>query len=339
MDSISQATLGAAIGETLLGRKVGNKAVLWGAVAGTLPDLDVLAYPLMDQIAQLGWHRGPSHAFFYLTVAAPVMGWLISRIHRSQTVSWRRWTLLVYLAFITHVLLDAFTVYGTQWFRPFSDWPVGFDSISIVDPLYTLPLLISVIVVLFFRYTSPLRRRIVGIGLMLSTLYLGTTVATKFHVNDVAEVNFDAQGIDAERYITTPTLFNTILWRITAEADDGFYVGYHSLLDKDDDIEFHYLPQNDSLLLPLAGTDALQRLRWFSRGYYVVSEVDGRIHLADIRFGTLDAGQPESRRFVFEWQVEPSAVKPKRGKITKLDFPDMEAGLVLSGLWRRIRGE
>ena len=61
MDSITQATLGAAVGETVLGRKVGNKAVLWGAVAGTLPDLDVLAYPLMDEIAQLGWHRWRHH--------------------------------------------------------------------------------------------------------------------------------------------------------------------------------------------------------------------------------------------------------------------------------------
>ncbi|MBD3331441.1 metal-dependent hydrolase, partial [candidate division GN15 bacterium] len=137
MDSLTQLTLGAAVGEATLGKSAGNRAIMWGAIAGTLPDLDVIANPLLDEITQLGWHRGPSHAFFFLTIGAPILGWLISRVH-GKYGSWRQWTVLVYFAFITHVILDTFTVYGTQLFRPFSHYPAAFNSISIIDPLYTL---------------------------------------------------------------------------------------------------------------------------------------------------------------------------------------------------------
>jgi len=338
MDSITQATLGAAVGEVVLGRKAGNKAILWGAVAGTLPDLDVLAYPLMDQITRLGWHRGPSHAFFFLTLAAPLLGWAISKIHRRGIATWREWTIVVYLAFVTHVLLDAFTVYGTQLFRPFSRLPVGFDTISIIDPLYTVPLLLAVIIVLFLRRHAALRKRIIMAGLVLSTFYLALTVLIKTHVNAIIRTNLEQQDIPARRFISTPTFLNSILWRVTADVDDGFYVGYYSLLDDDDSISFSYLPKNDSLLQPVWNTAAVAQLEWFSRGYYVVRRLDNEIQLADIRFGTIDAGRPESRRFIFEWQIQPTPAAPGRGKLTQLEFSEPDFGGLLDKLWQRLLG-
>jgi inner membrane protein len=337
MDSITQASLGAAVGEALLGRKIGNKAILWGAVAGTLPDLDVLAYPLMDQIDRLGWHRGPSHAFFYLTLAAPLLGCVLGRIHK-RPADLKDWTLLVFLVFVTHVLLDAFNVYGTQLFRPFSRWPVAFDSISIIDLLYTLPLLIPVLISLFLDRASPVRRNLIFSGLVLSTLYLGLTVGIKINVSAVARGNFERQSISAKSYITTPTLFNCILWRITAESDNGFHVGYYSLLDPDDDIEFVFIPQDDSLLAPYSHTDAVDRLLWFSRGYYVVNDGEEGLRLADIRFGTIDVGQPDSHRFIFEWRIEHTPDSPGRGRISQIDFPNVDYGAALGDLWQRLKG-
>jgi len=338
MDSITQATLGAAVGEVVLGHKVGNKAMFWGGVAGTLPDLDILAYPLMDKITQLGWHRGPSHAFFFLTIAAPLLGLIIYKIRRREETTWRDWTLLVYFAFITHVILDAFTIYGTQLFQPFNDWPISFNSISIVDPLYTIPLMAAVILVLFISRKSTIRRKIIISGLFLSTLYLGVAFGIKLHVNSVAESNFEKQNIVAEKYITTPTIFNSLLWRVTAKSGNGFYVGYYSVLDHSHEIDFTYLNQNSRLLEPMLETDAVKRLLWFSRGYFIVREIEGRIQMADIRFGTIDVGQPESSRFIFEWFLEPNENNPNRGKIVKLDFSEVDFDAAFSQLWRRIRG-
>jgi inner membrane protein len=338
MDSITQATLGAAVGEIVLGHKAGNRAIFWGGVAGTLPDLDILAYPLMDQIAQLGWHRGPSHAFFFLTIAAPILGIIIHKIKRKEEITWRNWTFIVYFAFITHVLLDAFTIYGTQLFQPFNNWPVSLNSISIVDPLYTIPLMISVIVIMFISRNSTIRRKIIIFGLTVSTLYIGIAFGNKFHVNSVARLNFEANNIIAEKFITTPTIFNSLLWRVTAKADDGFYVGYYSILDSSHEINFSYLPQNSHLLESMLETDAVKRLFWFSRGYYIVREVEGQIQFADIRFGTIDVGRPESSRFIFEWALEASKDNPTRGKISKIDFSNVDFNQAFGLLWQRILG-
>ena len=115
MDSITQIALGAAVGESVLGRRIGNKAMLWGAIIGTLPDLDVFV-PLGDAVRNFTYHRSVTHSLLMLLLATPLMVWLINRIHPSLYEHRARWAVMVYLVFATHVLLDSFTTYGTQIF-------------------------------------------------------------------------------------------------------------------------------------------------------------------------------------------------------------------------------
>jgi inner membrane protein len=338
MDSLTQAALGAAVGEATLGRTAGNRAIMWGAIAGTLPDLDVLANPILDEIAQLGWHRGPSHAFFYLTLGAPVLGWIISRIH-SRYGSWRRWTALVYLAFVTHVLLDTFTVYGTQLFLPFSNYPAAFNSISIIDPLYTLPLLIPLLAAMFFRKTRSIRRQLVAVGLIISTGYLGATVAAKVHVNDVVEQSLSQQQLTGAEYIATPTIFNSILWRATIKTDEGFLVGHYSLLDKNDQIEFAFIPNDTALISRYAHTDAIRRLQWFSRGYMLAYDVNGTARLHDLRFGEMNHDNSADRAFVFGWDLVPSDERHDGWGLRRVSPNIDEPGRALIALWQRMLGK
>ena len=118
MDSLTQLTLGAAVGEATLGRQVGNRAILWGAICGTLPDLDVFI-PFGDAVRDFTYHRGFSHSLFVLAVLTPAMVWLILKFHPQTAPLRRRWYVLVFLSFFTHIVLDCFTVYGTQIFWPF----------------------------------------------------------------------------------------------------------------------------------------------------------------------------------------------------------------------------
>ncbi|MFO0447305.1 MAG: metal-dependent hydrolase, partial [Pseudomonadota bacterium] len=141
MDSLTQAVLGAAVGAAVLGRRAGRKAPLWGAVLGTLPDLDVLV-PFGSPVADFTYHRGHSHALFWLTLAAPAFAWLITRLHRDQRAEFRGWWLLCCTCLVTHTLLDALTIYGTQLGLPFTDHPFGTGSVFVIDPAYTLPLLL-----------------------------------------------------------------------------------------------------------------------------------------------------------------------------------------------------
>lgn len=335
MDSFTQIALGAAVGEAYLGRKVGNKAMLWGGAIGLLPDLDVAAYPLLDEVGKLAFHRGISHSVTFTLLAAPVIGWIIWKIHKKQPVKWHQWSILAALAIGTHILLDCFTVYGTQVWQPFNDLRVQWNSIAIIDPLYSVPLLLGLI--LAFRLKKSLsRRRLYNyLGIGLSTLYLLTAIGFKIHANSVFEDALAREGIEYERYITTPTLFNSLLWRVTAQTEDGFYTAYYSLLDTNDDVRFSYIPQNRELIEPHMATRVVERLIWFSDGWWSANVNDGKIQFHDLRFGQLDFNGKPGASFVFSWQLKLSG---DTIEMTRAEMDVEDPSSQLKGLWKMIKG-
>ncbi|MEW8693191.1 MAG: metal-dependent hydrolase, partial [Candidatus Thiodiazotropha endolucinida] len=230
MDPFTQVLLGAAVGHATLGARVGRKALFWGAVFGGMPDLDVFL-PHADEVAAVTSHRGFSHSLITHTIVAPILGTGLARLHASDGVSITHWSLLVWLALATHALLDATTIYGTQLFWPNTGPPVGLGSIFIIDPLYTLLLLIGVLWAAFARRKSSVGRRANRIGLGLSTLYLAGAIFIQAQVRDIAESELARQGVEYDRLIATPTPFNLLLWRVVAMVPHGYREGYYSLLD------------------------------------------------------------------------------------------------------------
>jgi len=272
MDSLTHIALGAAVGTAVLGRKVGPRAALWGAACGTLPDLDVLVSH-GDPVRDFTFHRTESHSLFWLTVASPALAWLIARLQRSAGATFREWLPLVWLTLITHPLLDALTVYGTQLLLPFSDYPVGVGSVFIIDPLYTVPLVVGMAAALRLRSKDPARAaRWNAAGLVASTLYLGWTVAAQSHVEAIVHRSLAASHIVDGRVLVTPTPFNSILWRVVVMDDDGYHEGYYSLLDDVASADFEFHLSQRSLLEPVRDAWNAQRLAWFSKGFYMVSE-------------------------------------------------------------------
>ncbi len=113
------------------------------------------------------FHRAESHGLFYLTLLAPLLAWLVSKVH-GEAALFKRWCVALWLALFTHPLLDTFTIYGTQLLQPFSEHPFGIGSMFIVDPLYTLPLLLGLIVALSRKQFAGLRwNALTGSGLFL----------------------------------------------------------------------------------------------------------------------------------------------------------------------------
>jgi inner membrane protein len=88
MDSLTQIVLGAAVAEASLGKKIGNRAMVWGAIAGTLPDLDVIANVFMTPVDALAFHRGPTHSALYLLITSFIVGWLVFRIYQLPFQKW-----------------------------------------------------------------------------------------------------------------------------------------------------------------------------------------------------------------------------------------------------------
>ena len=285
MDSLTQAALGAAVGHVVAGERGGSKALVAGAVAGTLPDLDVLFYPVLDSVAELGFHRGLSHSFLFVVVAAPLFGLLVARFARGAPVSWKTWSWVGFWAFGTHVILDSLTIYGTGLLEPFSNARAAWNTLFIIDPLYTVPLLVGLIGAML---VGPGSRRSVmwtRVALGVSVVYLIWAGISKTIANREFEREFARMGIDPIRYISTPTPFNTVLWRALAETESEYVEIYYSVANDDPPSEPNFIPKHHDLLSSRFQSRASQTATWFSQGYYSVTLEDDVVLVHDLRFG------------------------------------------------------
>ncbi|MEO1162017.1 MAG: metal-dependent hydrolase, partial [Pseudomonadota bacterium] len=174
MDSLTQVLLGASVAELVIGRAIGRKAALYGAMLGTLPDLDVFI-PFGGAVEDFTYHRGFSHSLLVLSAAAPVIGWALYKLHGLASL--KLWIAMVWLVLITHPLLDSFTVYGTQLFWPITEYPVSGSSTFIIDPAFTLWLAIGVIAVVAFNRRERTGYRVNTVCLTLAGAYLAWTLA------------------------------------------------------------------------------------------------------------------------------------------------------------------
>ena len=284
MDSVTQAALGAAVGGAVMGRHAGWRAFAAGAAVGTLPDLDSLV-PFGGPVADFVWHRGHTHALFLQTLAAPLIAWPIQRLRRRHGDPPLRWLAAVWLILVTHALLDAATIYGTRLWLPFREEAVGLGSIFIIDPLYTLPLLIGIVAAIA---AAPARPRPAvawnAAGLALSSAYLAWTVVAQQLVEARAAAALDDAGIRAERVLATPAPFNSVLWRIVAVGDGHHWEGFHTI-GSGRPIGFRRYPDRRELLDGIGDTRPVQRLRDFTDGFFAVSERDGAVVVTDLRMG------------------------------------------------------
>lgn len=327
MDSITQLALGAAVGEATAGRQVGRRALLWGAICGTLPDLDVFI-PLGDAVRDFTYHRSASHSLFVLAALTPLMVWLILKLHPGTREHRRRWFALVYLVFATHVLLDSFTVYGTQIFWPFVTTPMAWSTIFIIDPLYTVPLLIGIITALIAGRHRPWGHTINTAALALSASYLLWTLGAKLYVEDIARKSIAQQNMANVTVLTTPTPFNSLLWRVLAVDDTNYYEGFYSILDKDTTIRFQHYPRSLDLVAPLKDSWPVQRLQWFTRNFYAASTINSDVTITDLRMGM----EPE---YVFRFKVgEMSNPHPRPAAVEQV--PGVRNYDRLYWVWARI---
>ena len=348
MDSLTQIALGSAIGVAVMGRRTAVwKAALWGAIGGTLPDLDVViehGNPVLNMVR----HRAESHSLFYLTLLSPLLAWLAARWHGradghppataggalalQTTGAWgpyfRRWWLALWLVLITHPLLDTMTVYGTQLLMPFSDFPFAVGSVFIIDPSYTVLLLIGVGAALWLRNPRGLRWN--AVALALSTLYLGWSMVAQHRVATIARASWPEQAGDRGALLVTPAPFNTVLWRLVVTTPDQYFEGYHSLLDPEATVRWTAHPRGAALIQQHGQTDAVTRIAAFSQGFYKMERsAQGHVLLTDLRMGqephysfTFDLGKPE--------QVGSAPIQQLRMRA--------DLGQALPWLWQRLLG-
>jgi len=327
MDSLSQIALGAALGVAVMGRRTAVwKAALWGGVAGTLPDLDALI-DHGDAVLNMTLHRAESHSLFLLTLAAPLLAGLLAR-WPGDTGGFRRWCLALWLALFTHPLLDTFTVYGTQLLQPFSDYPFGIGSMFIIDPLYTLPLLLGLGLALVRAEHRGLRAN--WLGLALSTAYLGWSLVAQQQATQVARASLAQQGQPVQGLLVTPAPFNTVLWRLLAVTPTHYLEAYHSLLDDGQPLTWTVHERGAALMAEHRNEASVARIAAFSHGFYSLAEQDGRLILTDLRMGQEPA-------YVFRFDLGTASQRAEGMRPVQMTLrPDLDTAL--PWLWQRMLG-
>ncbi|MEP6645607.1 MAG: metal-dependent hydrolase [Saprospiraceae bacterium] len=378
MDSLTHLVLGAAIGEVVLGKKIGNRALIWGAIGETIPDFDVLGNLFLSPTGALAFHRGFTHSIVFAILAPLLFGWLVFKLYHTDShkkplfkilvsilnalalgvlllgsnyllrqnhhprwwflissvalgayLAWRlykyyikkdlesfkttygRWYLLFFIAFMTHILLDSCTTYGTQLFLPFSNYRVSFKNISVADLFFTIPFLLCAIIFPFFRRNTKTRTAINYIGMGYAALYLLFTFGNKMHMNRVFERALSSRGIEATRWRTDPTILNNFLWTFVAETPDKYYVGLYSNFDHTSDMHYlNVLPKNDSIMQAYAKYNNFQTIKWFSDGYLNAYPTDTVTVLSDLRYGGIQDTVKDYRDMVFNFFV-----KEKNGEL------------------------
>ncbi len=294
MDSLTQAVLGGAVSYAVLGRRLGKRAALLGLGLGTLPDLDVLI-DFGGPIENMTYHRGFSHSFFVQALVTPAIAWALCNTRVGRGGSFWRWCAAIYLCFLTHSLADLFTVYGTQILWPFTDHPFAYSILFIIDPVFTIPLVIAVAGALSIRNAD----RAIKLSLYMlgiSTLYLVWSSSAKWIIDDKVQRALASQGIQPMQYESTPAPLNTLLWRGVAIEDGTYYEIWASVFDRVEEVQLTRHPRQIGLLQPIAEHPSIERLRWFTKGQYKAWQRADRIYLSDLRMGAEGA-------YVFNFEV------------------------------------
>ena len=335
MDSITHIAIGACIGEAFFERGFGKKAMVWGALAQSIPDIDFIAGLWSSPAGDLLAHRGFTHSILFALLIIPVFALSADKVHRPHNIAFRTWLLFFTTEVFIHLFIDAFNNYGIGWFEPFSHVRYSFNTVYVADPFFSLwPGIALFMLVILNRY-SPKRRFWWRLGVILPFLYLGYCTINKIKINRDVQQVFAKQHIPHERYFTTPAPLQNWLWYVVAGNDSGYHVGFRSLFDSKKEIRFEYFPRNDSLLKPVAMDEDVHKLIRFSKQFYTVEKWKDTLVFNDLRFGQIIGWENPKEKFVFHYYLqypEDNKMVVQRGRFAGWDWE------VAKNFWRRIKG-
>lgn len=333
MDPLTQASIGAAAAAILCRRAETRHAILLGALAGAAPDLDVLIRSETDPLLALEYHRHFTHAL----LIAPLIGLIVAVLFKGlffwKHYPYRRLAVFGMMGAITHGLIDACTSYGTLLYWPISHHRESWDIISIIDPIFTLPLVLLSVIAFVFR-----RPRFARYAVALCLIYLSLGTYQRGQATQFAAQIAKERGHEPEELSVRPSLANILLWRIVYREGDQYYVDAvrttpfsdpkqypGSIVDAFSEESAQIIAPEDSVL-----ADDIERFRFFSQGYLYRYSDEANV-VADLRYAMF----PDSIKPL--WGIRMNLANPE-DHVSMEYFRD-PSEVSLDRLWRMIRGE
>ncbi|MDR1130150.1 MAG: metal-dependent hydrolase [Prevotellaceae bacterium] len=286
MDSLTHILTGAAIGQLYSGEKDRSRPIIWGAIAGTVPDLDTVFQPFISPESSMLFHRGFSHSLLLWALCSPLLALLINRIYKGDRRSYFKWLKISATAWLSHLLLDLFNTYGTGIFEPFSHLRVAYDAVNVVDLLYLIPVLLISVLYIFIIKKHIAKFMFAASVLVFSILYIAGSVITKITVETTAEIQCIRENICTKRILSSPLPLSNLAWKVVIDSGEGYYTGtYYGFWKKR--TNFNYIPKNEYLGKAFEDYDSFKKLKRFTKGWYVFEQTDGKVCLYDLRFSSL----------------------------------------------------
>ncbi len=304
MDSLTHIVLGACIGEAVAGKKLGKKAMLIGAIAQSIPDVDFITTFWLSDSKDILEHRGITHSILFALVATLILSWALRYLFRKQNISWSTWFALLEINIFTHLFIDGFNAYGIGLLEPFSHWRFTFHILFVADPLFSIWPFIGCLVLLVLRRKNLTRKNWWRMGIGVSAIYLMYAIVNKIIVEKAVYKNLTQQGISTENYFTTPTPFNSWLWFVVVKDKNGYFVSYRSVFDRQKKMTFQYFPQNDSLLTIVQNKEELNDLITFANGFYTVEQRSDTTVINVLRFGQVVGWYDPKEKFAFYYYLD-----------------------------------
>ena len=290
MDPITQGLIGATASLTAANLKHKREhvkiAAFLGLLGGMAPDLDVFIRSQDDPLLFLEFHRHFTHSLFFIPIAGVLFTLLLYAIVRKQC-NYRQTFFYVTLGYASHGLLDACTTYGTQLLWPFSDTRVAWNIISVIDPIFTVSLLLLVVIIIFSS-----RLRITYLACVWVVMYLCAGVLQHQRAVDSAWQLADQRGHTPKLIKAKPSFGNILVWKTIYQEGEYFYVDAiragvdiqfipgESIRQLDVASDFPWLDQQSQQAVDI------ERFRWFSNGYLAVDPRRAH-HIIDIRYSML----------------------------------------------------
>lgn len=335
MDSLTHIALGACMGEAFGGRVLGKKAMLWGALAQSIPDIDFLAAFWMDPAGNLLAHRGFTHSFLFCAIITPLFALLAERLHRPHDIRLGKWMLFFGSTIFIHLFIDAFNNYGVGWLEPFSHQRISFNAIYVADPFFSIGPGIACIALIGLKRYSRSRKNWWRFGLGTASFYLLYCLFNKNIIDREVKQILQKQQVSYTRYFTTPAPLQSWLWYVVAGNDSGYHVGFRSIFDSKEEMVFQYFSRNDSLLESVKDHKDVHQLIRFSKQFYTAEKWSDTLVFNDLRFGQIIGWKDPKEKFVFHYFLKDTAdnrLVVQRGRFAKWDW---DAALALI---KKIRG-
>lgn len=333
MDSLTQIAIGIATVEVLAGDTLKNRSYLYGAILGTFPDLDVWFGYLFHPVDAVAMHRSLTHSFLGMLLFSPLLGFLLWKVEKGR-ISFLLANIIIASTIFTHVAIDLFTSWGVQILYP-STWRLSFKTIFVIDPLYTIPWIIALIIM--WRKTGKSRKKILRRGFIWSSAYLLWTIIAKLIVMQHFKKELQNQNISYEQFIVKPTALNTILWQAQVKDGDTYYIGDYSFFDTKDVTWKSY--KNDKKSEEIIAKDPrFSTLVDVVENWYTVEEKQGVYIMNDLRFGVMENEETNKEQFVFSYYFIPENENQAKFYISEAPKTTRDGRMLFKKLWKRLQG-